>query len=94
MDVEKKRLKEARAGKNLWKKWGPYLTERQWGTVREDYSPHGTAWEYVSHEAARSKAYRRGEEGIAGVCDDQQRLCFALGLWNERDPILRILPRG
>ncbi len=72
-----------------WKKWGPYLTERQWGTVREDYSPGGTAWEFISHDMARSKAFRWGEEGIGGICDDQQRLCFALALWNEKDPILK-----
>ncbi len=72
-----------------WKKWGPYLTERQWGTVREDYSPHGTAWEYVTHDMARSKAYRWGEEGIGGISDDQQFLCFALALWNGKDPILK-----
>jgi hypothetical protein len=72
-----------------WKRWGPYLSERQWGTVREDYSAAGDAWEYLSHDAARSRAYRWGEDGIAGVCDDQQRLCLALALWNGRDPILK-----
>jgi hypothetical protein len=72
-----------------WKKWGPYLTERQWGTVREDYSPDGSAWEFVSHDQARSKAYRWGEEGIAGISDDKQHLCFALGLWNQKDPIIK-----
>ena len=89
MTVEKKRLEEARLQKAAWKKWGPYVTERQWGTVREDYSPHGNAWEYVSHEAARSKAFRWGEEGIAGISDEQQLLCFALALWNGCDPILK-----
>jgi hypothetical protein len=89
MSEEKQRLQEARSGKQWWKRWGPYLTERQWGTVREDYSPYGTAWEYVSHDAARSKAYRWGEEGIGGISDDQQLLCFALAIWNERDPILK-----
>ena len=89
MTVERKRLEEARLQKAAWKKWGPYVTERQWGTVREDYSPHGNAWEYVSHEAARSKAFRWGEEGIAGISDEQQLLCFALALWNGRDPILK-----
>ncbi len=89
MNAEKKRLAEARSQKAAWKKWGPYVTERQWGTVREDYSPYGNAWEYVSHDAARSKAFRWGEEGIAGICDDRQLLCFALALWNGRDPILK-----
>ncbi|RME00338.1 MAG: glucosidase, partial [Calditrichaeota bacterium] len=89
MTAEKKRLEQARKGQAPWKKWGPYLTERQWGTVREDYSPHGTAWEYVTHDMARSKAYRWGEEGIAGFSDEQQRLCLSLALWNTRDPILK-----
>ena len=68
-----------------WYHWGPYLSERQWGTVREDYSEGGTAWEYVSHEAARSRAYRWGEDGLAGFCDRYQLLVFSLGLWNERE---------
>ncbi|MFQ5901471.1 MAG: glucosidase, partial [Thermodesulfobacteriota bacterium] len=89
MNAEKKRLAEEKTGKMQWKKWGPYMTERQWGTVREDYSANGMAWEYVSHDAARSKAFRWGEEGIAGLCDDRQRLCFSLALWNGRDPILK-----
>ncbi len=89
MNAEKKRLAEARSQKAAWKKWGPYVTERQWGTVREDYSPYGNAWEFVSHEAARSKAFRWGEEGIAGMSDERQLLCFALALWNGRDPILK-----
>jgi hypothetical protein len=72
-----------------WRRWGPYLSERQWGTVREDYSPHGTAWDHVTHDMARSKTYRWGEEGIAGWSDEQQRLCLALALWNGRDPILK-----
>ena len=72
-----------------WKTWGPYLSERQWGTVREDYSPHGNAWDYFPHDHARSRAYRWGEDGIAGVSDRDQRLCFALALWNGRDPILK-----
>jgi hypothetical protein len=72
-----------------WRRWGPYLSERQWGTVREDYSSHGTAWDYFPHDHARSRAYRWGEDGIAGLSDDQQRLCFALALWNGRDPILK-----
>ncbi len=89
MNAEKKRLAEARSQKAAWKKWGPYVTERQWGTVREDYSPYGNAWEFVSHEAARCKAFRWGEEGLAGICDERQLLCFALALWNGRDPILK-----
>jgi Mannosylglycerate hydrolase MGH1-like glycoside hydrolase domain len=78
-----------RIDKPLWKKWGPYVTDRQWGTVREDYSAHGAAWEFVTHDMARSKAYRWGEEGIAGICDEQQFLCFAIALWNKKDPILK-----
>ena len=72
-----------------WKKWGPYLSERQWGTVREDYSQDGNAWSYFSHDQARSRAYHWGEDGLAGLCDDKQQLCFALALWNGRDPILK-----
>src|SRR6184192_3545080 len=72
-----------------WKGWGPYLSERQWGTVREDYSPHGNAWDYFPHDHARSRAYRWGEDGIAGFSDREQRLCFALALWNGKDPILK-----
>ncbi|MFL6603520.1 MAG: MGH1-like glycoside hydrolase domain-containing protein [Steroidobacteraceae bacterium] len=72
-----------------WKKWGPYLSERQWGTVREDYSPHGNAWDYFPHDHARSRAYRWGEDGIAGLSDSQQRLCLSLAMWNTRDPILK-----
>ena len=86
---EQKRLQEDKEKKINWKKWGPYVTDRQWGTVREDYSENGTAWEFVSHDAARSKAYRWGEEGIAGISDDQQLLCFALALWNKKDPIIK-----
>ncbi|HUM48258.1 MAG TPA: glucosidase, partial [Chitinophagales bacterium] len=89
MLAEEKRLHESNALHSSWKKFGPYLTDRQWGTVREDYSPYGTAWEYVSHDMARSKAYRWGEEGIAGISDDQQLLCFAVGLWNKKDPIIK-----
>src|SRR5229473_398233 len=72
-----------------WKKWGPYLSERQWGTVREDYSAHGNAWDYFPHDHARSRAYRWGEDGLAGFSDVRQRLCFALALWNGKDPILK-----
>jgi hypothetical protein len=82
--IEENRLENA-----AWKKWGPYLTERQWGTVREDYSENGDAWNYSTHEMARSKAYRWGEEGIGGICDDNQILCFGVGLWNKKDPILK-----
>ncbi|MCU0600353.1 MAG: hypothetical protein MUE70_13980, partial [Desulfobacterales bacterium] len=87
--AEQKRLDEARNGKAPWKKWGPYLSERQWGTVREDYSESGDAWNYFSHDHARSRAYRWGEDGLAGISDDRQLLCFALGLWNGNDPILK-----
>ena len=87
--TEQKRLNEAREQGTPWKKWGPYLSERQWGTVREDYSENGDAWNYFSHDQARSRAYRWGEDGLGGICDDKQRLCFALALWNERDPILK-----
>src|SRR5919106_2793266 len=86
---ERARLQEDRSGLAAWKYWGPYLSERQWGTVREDYSPHGNAWEYFSHDQARSRAYRWGEDGIAGISDERQRLCLALALWNGRDPILK-----
>src|SRR5262249_42570556 len=89
MTAEQKRLEEARDTKAPWKKWGPYLSERQWGTVREDYSESGDAWNYFSHDQARSRAYRWGEDGLAGISDDHQRLCFALALWNGRDPILK-----
>ncbi len=88
LTAEERRLREARAGVP-WRAWGPYLSERQWGTVREDYSDSEDAWSYFSHDQARSRAYRWGEDGIAGVSDDKQRLCLALALWNERDPILK-----
>src|SRR3954462_12643397 len=87
--VEQGRLNDARDAGIPWKKWGPYLSERQWGTVREDYSDNGEAWAYFTHDQSRSRAYRWGEDGLAGISDDQQRLCFALALWNERDPILK-----
>src|SRR6185369_1107204 len=86
---ERQRLDDAAARRVYWKRWGPYVSAREWGTVREDYSPHGTAWEYFPHDHARSRAYRWGEDGIAGICDNHQRLCFALALWNGRDPILK-----
>jgi hypothetical protein len=87
--AERDRLAEDDRGAARWKLWGPYLSERQWGTVREDYSPNGNAWGYFSHDQARSRAYRWGEDGIAGISDDSQRLCLALALWNGRDPILK-----
>jgi len=87
--AERARLAEADRGGRPWKLWGPYLSERQWGTVREDYSPSGNAWDDFSHDQARSRAYRWGEDGIAGISDDTQRLCLALALWNGRDPILK-----
>jgi hypothetical protein len=86
---EHTRLEEARTGTAAWKKWGPYLSERQWGTVREDYSESGDAWNFFTHDHARSRAYRWGEDGIAGISDDKQRLCFSLALWNGQDPILK-----
>ena len=86
---EHARLEEARTGTAAWKKWGPYLSERQWGTVREDYSENGDAWNFFTHDHARSRAYRWGEDGIAGISDDKQRLCFSLALWNGKDPILK-----
>ena len=89
MTAEEERLQEARDGRASWRQWGPYLSERQWGTVREDYSARGTPWDYFPHDHARSRAYRWGEDGIAGICDSRQRLCFALALWNEADPILK-----
>jgi hypothetical protein len=87
-NAEARRLEETRSGVQ-WRKWGPYLSERQWGTVREDYSQDGTAWDYFPHDQARSRAYRWGEDGLAGISDDKQRLCFAIALWNGRDPILK-----
>jgi hypothetical protein len=89
MSTERERLKGAAEGDIAWKRWGPYLSERQWGTVREDYSEGGNAWDYFTHDQARSRAYRWGEDGLAGISDDRQRLCFALALWNGKDPILK-----
>jgi hypothetical protein len=89
MSAEKQRLQETDSGRKNWRRWGPYLSERQWGTVREDYSPGGTAWDYFPHDHARSRAYRWGEDGIAGISDDNQNLCLALAMWNGRDPILK-----
>ena len=87
--AEGDRLDAVRSHKEAWRKWGPYLSERQWGTVREDYSENGDAWNFFTHDQARSRAYRWGEDGIAGISDDKQRLCFALALWNGKDPILK-----
>ena len=89
MTAEEQRLEESQQRTKHWKRWGPYLSERQWGTVREDYSADGSAWEYFPFEQARSRAYRWGEDGIGGICDRHQRVCFALALWNGRDPILK-----
>ena len=86
---EQQRLEETSNPALPWRKWGPYLSERQWGTVREDYSASGTAWDYFPHEQARSRAYHWGEDGLAGISDDKQRLCFAVALWNGVDPILK-----
>ena len=87
--AESRRLDDTNRGQARWRLWGPYLSERQWGTVREDYSPDGDAWEYFPHDHARSRAYRWGEDGIAGISDEECRLCLALALWNGRDPILK-----
>jgi len=89
MSAEQNRLEQAREQQQPWKKWGPYLSERQWGTVREDYSESGDAWNYFSHDEARSRAYRWGEDGLAGICDDRQLLCFGIALWNGQDPIVK-----
>jgi Glycosyl hydrolase family 63 C-terminal domain len=88
-DAEQSRLQEAHENRKQWYRWGPYLSERQWGTVREDYSADGDAWDYFPHDHARSRAYRWGEDGLLGICDDQGLMCFALALWNEADPILK-----
>src|ERR1700726_1239664 len=89
MTQEEIRMSEAGTRKKHWKRWGPYLSERAWGTVREDYSAYGSAWEYLPHDQARSHAYRWNEDGLAGISDRQQTICFALALWNERDAILK-----
>ena len=87
--AESRRLAEDTRREQNWKRWGPYLAERQWATVREDYSPGGTCWDYFPFEHARSRAYRWGEDGLLGITDRECRLCFALALWNGRDPILK-----
>src|ERR1051325_1323167 len=89
MSTENQRLEESRRRTKHWKRWGPYLSERAWGTVREDYSPYGSAWDYFPHDHARSRAYRWNEDGLAGISDRHQQICFALALWNGRDPILK-----
>ncbi len=89
MTAEQNRLEQDRNREAYWRRWGPYLSDRQWGTVREDYSTDGRAWDYFPHEQARSRAYRWGEDGIAGISDNHQRLCFAIALWNGADPILK-----
>ena len=86
---ESDRLEQARTHMVGWRKWGPYLSERQWGTVREDYSDTGDAWNYFTHDQARSRAYKWGEDGIAGISDDKQALCWALAVWNGNDPIIK-----
>jgi Glycosyl hydrolase family 63 C-terminal domain len=94
MNAEEQRLEEARQRTRHWKRWGPYLSERAWGTVREDYSPYGSAWDYFPHDHARSRAFRWNEDGIAGISDRHQKICFAIALWNGRDPILKERPFG
>src|SRR3989442_2480936 len=89
MTAEEKRLHESQARLANWQRWGPYLSERQWGTVREDYSKDGSCWEYFPHDQARSRAYRWGEDGLLGICDRECRLAFSVALWNGRDPILK-----
>src|SRR5580692_1630113 len=89
MTPEQLRIEQSGSPDSPWRRWGPYLSERQWGTVREDYSSGGTAWEYFSHDQARSRAYRWGEDGIAGISDHEQHLCLAVALWNGHDPILK-----
>src|SRR6516225_2646127 len=89
MTLEEQRLEESRRRQAHWKRWGPYLSERQWGTVREDYSAYGTAWDYFPHDHARSRAYRWGDDGLAGLCDDHGQVYLSLALWNEQDPILK-----
>src|SRR5690349_11146772 len=87
--AEQKRIQENYSGAKNWLKWGSYLSERQWATVREDYSPNGDVWNYITHDLSRSKAYRWGEDGIAGISDNRQNICFAVALWNGKDPILK-----
>src|SRR6478752_4261389 len=88
-EAERARLRQADAGQQPWRRWGPYVAARAWGTVREDYSPDGESWWSFPHDAARSRAYRWSEDGMAAVCDEAQRMCLGLALWNGRDPILK-----
>ena len=92
--AERERLGDADSGAVPWRKWGPYLSERQWGTVCEDYSDSGSAWDSFTHDQARSRAYRWGEDGLGGISNDSQVLCFALAMWNGVDPILKQWPAG
>jgi hypothetical protein len=87
--AEEQRLQASETREIHWKRWGPYLSERQWGTVREDYSANGDAWDYLPFDHAHARAYRWGEDGIGGICDRHQHICFALALWNQKDPILK-----
>ena len=89
MTAEERRLQRSVERAEHWKRWGPYLSERAWGTVREDYSKDGAAWDYLPHDHARSRAYRWNEDGLAGISDRHQHICFAIALWNGRDPILK-----
>src|SRR5512143_3197541 len=89
LSAEHSRLADSEARRADWKRWGPYVSDRAWGTVREDYSATGEAWDYFPHDHARSRAYRWNEDGIAGICDLRQKICFAISLWNEADPILK-----
>src|SRR5437763_6015590 len=94
MDAERARIAETRRGSRAWRLWGPYVAQRAWGTVREDYSADGDAWRYFPHAQAQSRAYRWNEDGLLGVCDESQRLCLALALWNGADEILKERPCG
>src|SRR5580658_862683 len=94
MDDEAERLLQADRGELPWRRWGPYLSERAWGTVREDYSADGDAWTYFPFEHAGSRAFRWNEDGMGGICDTEQRVCLALALWNGQDPILKERPYG
>ncbi|MDA0266898.1 MAG: glucosidase, partial [Cyanobacteria bacterium] len=89
MIAEHQKLQASHNPATPWKQWGPYLSDRQWGTVREDYSANGEAWDYFSHAQSHSRAYRWGEDGLLGICDDRQKLCFAIALWNGQDPVLK-----
>lgn len=88
-NAERARLQVADAGDRVWRTWGPYLSERAWSTVREDYGDHGSVWDYFPHEHARSRAYRWNDDGLAGICDERQTFCFAMAFWNGNDSILK-----